>query len=195
MSVSVRKDRKRELKTLRQRAYADETLADIARERLRIWIVRAFGFIAVLTLFGFTAGEIVAYRTLDPGTELTKFQTSEAERAAVKLFFDQIALVGNLSLALLGVLWAFVLQKSNRIEIRRPREYVLLVSSSLFLLASLICNLLGTNLLTERLFSSGAADITAPIVRFWSDAQLLYFGLGLFFALVTVFCCRQIDRD
>jgi hypothetical protein len=183
------------MKTLRQRASADEALAEIARERLRIWIVRAFGFVAVLTFFGFTAGEIVAYRGLDPGIERTKFQTSEAERAAVKLFFDQIALVGNLSLALLGVLWAFVLQKSNRIEIRCPREYVLLVSTSLFLLASLICHLLGTNLLTERIFLYDAADITAPIVRFWSDAQLLYFGLGLFFALVTVFCCRQIERD
>jgi hypothetical protein len=119
---------KSELKTLRQRASADETLAEIARERRRYWIVWTCGVLSVLAFAVFSIGEVVAYFRLDPGIERIDFQ-SEAKRVAVKLFFDQIAMIGNLSLASLGVLWAFVLQKSNRIEVRRPRERILFVST------------------------------------------------------------------
>lgn len=170
-------------------------LSDIARKRRYRHFTCVAAVALIVTFLTSTVWLTINYFNVDPGIERVAFDTSEAKRTAVKLFFDQLASIGNLSLALVGVLWAFVLQTSNRIAIRSFAQYMLFFSTNLFLLASFVCHLFGTNLLANSIFLHDAADITAPIVRFWSETQLYYFVAGLFCMLITVFCCYQGKRD
>lgn len=112
--------------------------------------------------------------------------------AAINLYFAKLQSIGNLSLGLIGVLWAFVIyEEKTKLEINTAWRSALLYCATTFLLFSFALYMHGYDFLVGRLFFHSAFDFEAPIVRFYSVGQMVFFGGGTLSFLMIVFCCRK----
>ncbi|OPY75875.1 MAG: hypothetical protein A4E64_01753 [Syntrophorhabdus sp. PtaU1.Bin058] len=128
---------------------------------------------------------------LDTGMEIINLNNSEAKRIATTLFFSKLESVGKISLALLGVLWAFIIYTGNRINIRTMSQINLFIVTNLCLLFSFGSYFWGYDFLLSRIFYHSTIDLEAPIVKFYSIAQLVYFISGIFWFVITILLCHE----
>ena len=112
--------------------------------------------------------------------------------AAINLYFAKLQALGHLSLGLTGVLWAFVIyEEKTKLEINTRWRSALLYCATIFFLSSFVLYMDGYDFLVGRLFFHSAFDFEAPIVRFYSVGQMVFFAGGTLLFLMIVLFCRK----
>ncbi len=157
-------------------------------KKIRV-IVVILGFILLfssLTIF------YVRYSKIDTGMELVKLD-NQAKIIATNMFFSQLESVGKISLTLIGLMWAFIIYKASRVEIRGFSRICLFVQSNIFLLLSFLAYFIGEDFLIGRIFYHATIDLSAPIVNFWLSMQRQFFIFGLIWSAVTILL--SLSRD
>lgn len=154
-------------------------------------LTNILAFIACVLFIGVTLFFFIHYRGLDIGMEIVNLDKSEAKRIATTLFFSKLESIGKISLALVGVLWAFVIYTGNKICIRTTWQKILFVVTNLFLFFSFGSYFLGYDFLLGRIFYHSTIDIEAPVVQFWRMAQFVYFTLGIICFIGIILLCRE----
>ncbi len=149
---------------------------------------------AWMILIVITGSLWVYFKDIDQGMEIVNLEVSESKRMATTLFFSKLESIGKISVAILGVLWAFVIYTGTRIYIQTAAQIALFGASNIYLLMSFITYSLGYDFLLGRIFYHSTIDLEAPIVLFWSKAQIVYFSMGLFWFVILALLCREEKR-
>ena len=131
------------------------------------------------------------YQNIDKGMEITNFNENIAKQFAINLFFRKLESIGKISLAVIGVLLAFVFLKGYRIQFNTKSQILLFLIPIISLIGSFIFYLISHDLLLSRLFYHSTIDLEAPIVKTLCRGQLYYFIIGLVWFFLTIVLCRN----
>lgn len=131
------------------------------------------------------------YCSIDHGLVKIDIAANQARSFAASLYFTKLERIGQISLALIGALWIFLIGKDRAIRFKTPYHIVLFVITNIFLLASFGAYFLGSEFLVNLIFYHSTIDLDAPIVKFWSSLQLCSFILGLCYLGLTVLLSKK----
>ena len=159
-------------------------------KKVRIFVV-ILGFIILL---GLVILSYVRYNRIDTGMALVKLD-NQAKIIATNMFFSQLESIGKISLALIGVMWAFIIYKASRVEIRGFARSCLFIQSNIFLLLSFLAYFVGEDFLIARIFYHSTIDLAAPIVSFWLSLQRLFFTFGLIWSGLTILLSLNLNEE
>lgn len=132
---------------------------------------------------------------IDEGMEILNLDESETKRLATALFFSKLESIGNISLALIGILWIFRISMGYKIRIYNTAQEIIFIMINLFLLGSFVAYFLGYDLLLGRMFFHSTIDLEAPIVKFWMWAQRGYLFLGVMLLVVFIYLCHENNES
>jgi hypothetical protein len=149
--------------------------------------------IAVVILF--TTFAIMAWRvaqdflTLERGMVINRLDT-EASRLAITMFFAKMTTLGQLAVALLGGIWAFLTLTDPGVKVRGWPALTCFGLANASLALSLIAYAYGYDFLVSRMFYHRTFDIDAPLVAFVQTSQQNFFLYGVVASAFTIFTGR-----
>ena len=132
---------------------------------------------------------ILRWRSTSAGVSDVKIE--EQHRLAIQLYSEDVTSLGNTALALVGVLWAFVIYKESRVVVRDWASHVLFWLTTLTLVTSYVLYVLGHAFIVKMLFQYNTISLTAPRVTFFKDFQVAFLAEGILSMGATIFMCRQ----
>ena len=151
--------------------------------------------ISFCALVGLTLWVIIRYFNTDSGMEISEALKHNAQEIAVNLFFEKLTSIGEISLALIGVLWAFVVYKGSKIKIKTFHQKAIFAITNFFFLGSFLLYQKGYDLVLARLFFHNSIDLSAPIVSLWIEGQILFFVCGIICTVFTLLLCYRDEEE
>lgn len=133
------------------------------------------------------------YLELDPGFEITKMV--EEQKMAAGLYFSNLERIGQVSLVLTGLLWAFIFNDSYSISISNVFQVMIFSVANIFLLGSFASYYWSLNLVTDVMYSYLTFDMTSPTVEFYRSMQLKCFIAGTICLAGTIVLCRTRKKE
>jgi len=141
-----------------------------------------------------TIGRINTHRHLDSTVEVIAIKEG-VQKTAVERYFSKLETIGNTSLTLIGVLWAFLfLSEKNNVSLDSAPKVMLVFMPHLFLLASYLCYFFGDDFLTARMFYKETFDPGSAAVEFWRRSQIYYFLGGALCLANTIVAVRKRNQ-
>lgn len=126
-----------------------------------------------------------------PGVERIPLE-GWARQKGVELFFDKLALIGSLSVGVIGGLSAAVFLGERPINIDNAAKKCVFFFTLVFLISSLSIYLLATyDSSLSFMFYHGGMDIGAPRFKLWAQAQAAFFLAGVIWAAVVLALGRK----
>jgi len=132
---------------------------------------------------------IISYMSTDSGMEIVDLNNDKAKSIAVNLFFDKLKTEGELSLGLIGFLWALVVFKNNRIEVRSMGQIFVFSATNILFIESFLLYSVGYDFVLSRVFFHSSIDLCAPIITFWNSSQQSFFLVGVICLFLTLITC------
>jgi hypothetical protein len=142
--------------------------------------------IAVLAILGI----YFAAKLIQTPVATSDHPVSEASAHAVDLYLQKLESVGNTSLVLAGVAWAFLLKRDSVVRVRGFNGWSLFWCTNLSFLFSYVCYWCLYNLIVSDLYSCGSADLFAPVTKLYGSAQMWFFLFGGIGLLAIIAACR-----
>jgi hypothetical protein len=169
----------------------DEPMNTVNHPQIRPWMV----FIALLLLASFAAlafWVIWQFFTVDRGMVIRRLD-NETSRFASKLFFDKMAVLAQLAIALIGGTWAFLTLANTTVRIKSWTTIICFTLANLSLVSSLAFYLYGYDFIVARIFYHASFDIDAPFICFVSKSQQWLFIKGCIDLVMTIILGRQMS--
>jgi hypothetical protein len=135
--------------------------------------------VGVAIIFAATAVYVICqYSTLDRAMSKVPLD-DDVRKLASTLFFDRMTALAQLTLALIGALWALLSVAETRVEVLRvwPALWCFVIANLAYV-ASVMLYASGYNLIVSRMFHHLAFDIDADFVQFVNDYQQWLFLEG-----------------
>ena len=110
----------------------------------------------------------------------------EPQRMATRLFFEKMTAIAQLSIALLGGMWAFFTLSGTQIKINKIDTKVCFVSTNIAFAVSLLIYTYGYDFFMSRIFHHNTFDIDAPFVTFVRNYQQVFFLFGCISLVTTI---------
>lgn len=162
----------------------------LKNKKILTWILFVISFLAFISL---AISFINKYCYSDIGMVIDNLDESETKRVAVNLFFSRLESIGNISLALIGILWSFIIFRESRINIQRCEQKLLFILTNLYFLCSFSLYIWSHMLYVTYMFFHRTIDLQAPIVNIFTNFQILFFTFGLISLCITILmslCCK-----
>jgi len=132
-----------------------------------------------------------SFFTFAPGMAIEDL-SSNTKRLATNFFFNKMTAFAQLSIALLGGLWAFLSLADTQIKIEGWEIVTCFGLTNLMLGSSLISYAWGYDFIVERLFYHSSFDIEAPLVSFVKNTQQYLFLDGCLGFCITIIFGRKM---
>lgn len=132
--------------------------------------------------------------TVSRGMSIHKLD-NEVARLATTMYFDKLTAVAQVTMALLGAIWAFQTVVDSHVRLRGWHVMTCFALTNLSFAFSLIVHYwYGYDFIVSRMFHHLTFDIDAPFVQFISDWQLLFFLFGCLSLVLTIsFGTRRVQ--
>lgn len=125
-------------------------------------------------LIGWTLYQLIS---LDRGMVIYRLE-SDTSRLASELFFNKMTALAQVTIALLGGMWAFLTLADTTVHIKGSPTIICFVLANLSLGASLAVYAYGYDFIVSRIFHHASFDIDAPFIVFVSTCQQILFLKG-----------------
>lgn len=147
-----------------------------SHERIRPWRV-VFAMVLLVALMALVIWALWQFLSIDRGMVIHRLD-NETSRFASTLFFEKMTALAQLSIALLGGMWAFLTLADTTVRIKGWTTIMCFTLANLSLLSSLAVYVYGYDFIISRIFYHASFDIDAPFVGFVSISQQLLFLKG-----------------
>lgn len=154
-----------------------------------------FVSISFLVIFLLIIWFVIKFFLTDSGMEIVDLNKNEAKCISVKLYFEKLKAIGEISLALIGLLWALVIYKNNKIKIISFGQKSMFIATNFLFFGSFLLYFLGYDFVLGRIFFHSSFDLSAPVVSLWREGQLLFFFFGIIWLILTLLSCIQKDKE
>jgi sterol desaturase/sphingolipid hydroxylase (fatty acid hydroxylase superfamily) len=154
--------------------------------------VSTIGFVITAIL---VIGFIIYFCNIDDGMRKIEIKDSGVRVTAVNMFAAQLEAIGSLSLTLIGAFLALLIYGESKLQIRGYSKVYLVFQTIAFFVVSFLGYFLGQRFLISRLFYHGSIDLEAPVINFWIYFQIVFFVMGLVWAVVTIIICSGLMKQ
>jgi len=154
----------------------------------RLLVAIMLGLVFVILL----ACGLESWSDVERGMVIYKLE-SEAARLASGFFFEKMTAIAQLSLALLGAIWALLIVKEERVRVQGAPSIICFIVANLSFASSLLVYNYGYDFIVRRIFYNQAFDIEAPFVTLISKEQQIAFIYGCL-SLVSVILLAVIPN-
>lgn len=133
--------------------------------------------VLVAILVALVAWAVYVFFITDRSMEIYDL-TRETKQIASTLFFEKMTAVAQVTLAIIGGVWALLMFGADRIKRSQGFSRNCFWLANIAFGASLLVYAFGYDFIVERLFHHGAFDIDAPFIVGLKNCQLALFVKG-----------------
>ncbi len=150
----------------------------------RIKIRPLLGALTIATPVGFFVYCIWSYSLVSPGADIKEI--NEYNKTALQINLDTANSLANLTVGLLGGMWALLLTIGKLPE-KRGGNLLPFIGGSLSLVFSYVSYRMGLSQYVEMLFGAETVDLAAGFVRYWPTWQMVFFGFGFLVLVLALY--------
>ena len=132
----------------------------------------------------------------EPGASSASSGVSDTwAQMGAKAYFSQLAYLSTLAVAVIGVLWTYLLLENTAMKVETPVEIWLFGATTAYMVCSLVLCVWGRMELVALMCERRAFNPDTPCLAAFEWGQISYFCSGLMWFMVTVWiCCQRSGR-